>query len=255
MLDDAELYERLHTGTPGDLELYVRACSGAARVLELGSGAGRVATCLARNLPEISVTGLELDPALLARAQTAIEALPAETRARVQMVQGDMRKFRFSEPFDRILLPYNGLYCLGGATAALACFRACADQLTPEGELWLDVYSVDAFHAEAPSGDEAPEDDDEPVARIEIDGQLLDVLERSSWLRDQQELRVTYEVRGSRNQIIGRQQLTHHYLTSPEVFELLDTAGFEVAAAWGDFEGAPFDEDTDHLIVVAEPKR
>ena len=43
---DAELYELLHSGTPGDLAFYRKWCRGADNVLELGCGYGRVLCAL-----------------------------------------------------------------------------------------------------------------------------------------------------------------------------------------------------------------
>src|SRR5580698_5757926 len=64
---EAELYALTHRGTAGDAAFYVRTCSDADRVLELGSGYGRLIAKLAR--PGRLVTGLEVDAALLSLAR------------------------------------------------------------------------------------------------------------------------------------------------------------------------------------------
>ncbi|MEZ4265484.1 MAG: class I SAM-dependent methyltransferase [Myxococcota bacterium] len=62
----ARVYDLLHRGTPGDIAFYRHVCAGAASVLELGCGSGRVLVELAR--AGLTMTGLDHDPAKLARA-------------------------------------------------------------------------------------------------------------------------------------------------------------------------------------------
>jgi SAM-dependent methyltransferase len=54
----ARLYALVHRGNAGDVDFYVRACAGAARVLELGCGTGRVLRAVAEVAGH--VTGLDL---------------------------------------------------------------------------------------------------------------------------------------------------------------------------------------------------
>lgn len=248
-IDQAELYALLHTGNPGDVEHYREVCRDAASVLELGSGSGRIALELAALGRR--VTGLELDARKIALArERAARELPPEERSRLRFVQGDMRDFDLGERFDRVLLPYNGLYCLGGVRGALHCLEAVARHLEPDGELWLDAYAVDAFHAEAPEGDD-PSEGDEPVAEIELAGQRLWAFESTRWDRGEQVLDVTYSLKNAAGELIGEPHVLHHYLLETEVVLLLDEAGFEVTSLRGGFSGEPFDDDAGTLVIGA----
>ncbi len=251
--DEAELYSLLHAGNPGDIEHYARVCAGAERVLELGSGAGRIALHLASLGHQ--VTGLELDDGLLERSRAAASRLPPQERERIELVKGDMRAFSLERRFDRVLIPYNGLYCLGGVSGALRCFETARAHLAPGGQLWLDVYSADAFHAEAPEDDalEPAPDDDDPVAELTWGGQRLAAWEHSTWHRDSQRLDVRYELRTEDGRLIAEPRLQHHYLLATEVVLLLDEAGFEITNAGGGFSGEPFDDDAAFLVLCARP--
>ncbi len=251
-VDEAELYSLLHTGNPGDVEHYERVCAGADRVLELGSGGGRIAFHLAARGHH--VTGLELDEGLLARSRAAALRLPAKERERIELTRGDMRDFSLGRVFDRILIPYNGLYCLGGVPGALRCLEAARTHLTAQGELWLDVYSADAFHAEAPEDDAlGPDEDDAPVAELVLDGNRLRAWERSTWRRDEQCLDVRYELRNEAGELVASPSLQHHYLLAAEVVLLLDEAGFEITNVGGGFSGEPFDDDSEFFVLGARP--
>ena len=218
----AALYAAVHTGTPGDTELYAEVCRGARSVLELGCGAGRLLPVLAG--ADREVTGLELDAPLLALATDAVEAWGLGER--VHLVHGDMRTAALGHRFDRIVLPFNGLWCLAGRDAMVQALSNTARHLAPDGRLVLDVYRTDEFHHESTPNDVA-EDDLHPIARVPVDGTDWEVWERSRWDPAAQIIDATYEHRaddGRRTKITIR----HHYLLEAQLPALVEAAGLEL---------------------------
>lgn len=261
----AELYAALHSGNPGDVAHYVQVCRGAHDVLELGAGNGRIARALAEH--GLDVTGVEIDAEMLELAQSAAGDGPPDFRRRLHWLRGDMRNLQLQRSFDRVLLPYNGLYCLGGQEGALACFEAVARHLTPDGELWLDVYEVDAFHAEATPDDEsehtrevgserapAEDPDDEPVAELDLGGRLLVVFEDTRWSRSCQKLEVTYRFY-DRDEEVARQSIDHHYLLARQILELMEQAGLEVFHSASAFVDDDPDPENELLVLGARRRR
>src|SRR6188768_1681102 len=118
---DAELYGLVHRGTPGDLAFYARVCAGARAVLELGCGYGRLLPALAGVVH--SYVGLDCDAGLLRLARRERAAL--------------------HEPFDRILIPHSGVFCLQSDADVLDCLRCVRAHLRDDGELVLDSYAAD----------------------------------------------------------------------------------------------------------------
>ncbi len=102
-----------------------------------------------------------------------------------------MRNFTLPEPVERVLLPYNALYCLLTKRDALACFRAARRALVPGGVLALDVWNAAPFHASAAMRGQV--DDPEPIVSVRHAGQTWDVFERSRARRAQQRLDVDYD--------------------------------------------------------------
>ena len=186
---EADLYALTHRGTPGDIAFYTRVCAGAESVLELGVGYGRLASRLAQ--PRRTVTGLDLDPELLARANRGMQKLPLGKRRAIRLVRGDMRRFELDRRFDCVLLPYNGLYCLLTKRDALACFRAARAALEPGGTFVFDVWNAEEFHRAAAFA--ASADDATPIVTLRHAGRTWDVFERSSVRRVAQRLDVTYD--------------------------------------------------------------
>src|SRR5690606_6471542 len=112
-MQQAELYALLHQGTPGEVEFYRGVCAHVAEVLELGVGAGRIAGALARD--GVRVVGVEQDAAMIAIGRAE------NPKAKIEWVTADMRSLNLGRRFERVLLPYNGLYTLASDADVVAC--------------------------------------------------------------------------------------------------------------------------------------
>ncbi|NVB42899.1 class I SAM-dependent methyltransferase [Pseudenhygromyxa sp. WMMC2535] len=250
----AHLYVALHSGNPGDVDFYRQRCAGAASVLELGCGDARVLAALAE--PDRELVGVDLDDGLLALARARLQALPPAQAERAELVRADMgAELELGRRFDRVIIPFGGLYCLLEPAAVDVLLANVARHLGPQGRLILDVWAADGFHAEA-----EPEDLDpgwlEHVGAVEVDegeeeSVRYEILERSSWDKAQQRLDVTYlhVPVGGEEAIEG--ELPQRYLLSEQLGEALSRAGLELESLLGDFEGAAYDEASKLMIVVA----
>ncbi|MEI9940832.1 MAG: methyltransferase domain-containing protein [Pseudomonadota bacterium] len=242
----AELYALTHRGNPGDIAFYSDVCRGAKRVLELGSGSGRLLTALASAKREL--VGLELDPKLLALAKRKVFALPPAKRKSVRVLQADMCDFALPQRFERVLLPYNALYCLLGKRAALACFRAARRALEPGGTLALDVWNAGPFQR-SPARTGA--DDPAPIVSLRHAGRTWDVFERSRVRRTQQRLDVNYTYVPREGGSSYEIPIAQRYFLPLEIGQLLERSGFAVEARYGDFSCRRFNAHSPQLIVLA----
>ncbi len=245
-LSKSEFYRKLHTGNSGDADFYQRVTKGAARILELGCGWGRLASALLNEESHYSGVDLNEDFVELARKEYS-------SHPKAQFITGDILDFSFTKylsqsQYDRVILPYNTVYALGGKKNVLRCFTHAANLLAPQGELWFDVYPVDEMQRALDCGEEAPEDDGEPVAEWN-DGTLI--YERSEIDHKNQEVSVTYEARNTRNQKTGRLPMKHNYLLTEELLQLIEKVNLKPLGQWGSFAGAPLDEDTEQVIFGA----
>jgi SAM-dependent methyltransferase len=233
----ADLYLAVHRGTPGDIWFYRRVCSGADSVLELGCGAGRIATAIAAD--GLHVVGVENNPELLDRAPPS--------GAELQL--GDMRTVSVGETFDRVLIPYNGVYCLLEEEDAVQCFEHVRAHLREGGLMVFDAYAADEFHQAA--GEQPEWDEPELVMSIQLQGRSWDVYEHS-WLdREWQRIDAVYDHVPREGGDTVRGVIAQRYLLSTQVQGLLERAGLELVALLGDFDEEAFGEDSDRLIAVA----
>lgn len=247
---EAELYALIHRGNPGDMEFYGRACRKAPSVLELGTGYGRLLPVLSQAARE--VVGIELERALLAAARRRLRELPAAQRRRVKLHEGDMQAFDLGRRFQRILLPYNGLYCLLGRRRVVQCFRSVRAHLAPGGLFIADVWAADGFHRHA--GSSGYRDDSGPIVSIHRGADVWDVFEQSRLKRRSQRLDVTYTYCSRRRTKRVETRVPQRYLLSGELSELLGRAGLELEAVYGDFKRRPFRVGMEHLIFVAKAR-
>ena len=90
----------------GDVAFFVEMAQAAGGpVLEIGCGTGRVLIPTARAGSEI--VGLDLSPSMLAVCRSNLAQEPAETQARVRLVEGDMRDFDLDQQFALATLPFR----------------------------------------------------------------------------------------------------------------------------------------------------
>lgn len=245
----AALYALTHRGSAGDARFYAETCRGA-RVLELGVGYGRLIPALSRVAS--AVVGLDLDSALLALAREQLRKLSPQCRARVSLVRGDMQRFALRQTFDRVIVPYNALYCLLTRRAALACLRTARAHLQEAGELVLDVWSADAFHRAASAS--GFHDDSGPIVTFRHDGQTWDVYETSSLRRSRHRIDVLYTYISRQRGTCVQIPIHQRYFTTSELFALVERAGFEAIAHYGDFTGARLTRRSEQVVLRARAR-
>lgn len=215
-------------------------------MLELGVGFGRIAGSLVRS--GVSVTGIDNHPGLL---ELAVRGIPQRAlAASFQALLADMRNFELRARFDRIVIPYSGLFCLLDSASVQACLRRCREHLAPDGRLLFDVYEADSFH-EAYEPEAFDESEREHVVDVTDGAVRLRVFEISSWDKPAQRLDMIYEYVDQQGQLIHSSLVRHRYWLLAEFAPILAEAGFELEFVHGGFEGEPAGPDAEVIAVEA----
>ena len=242
---DAWLYGLIHRGNAGDVAHYRRACRGAGSVLELGCGDARVLVALACD--GLEAWGLELDDGRVRAAEARLGAAVPPSRARV--MAGDMRDFDLDRRFERVLIPYSGLWALGGLDGVRRCLRCTRAHLAPAGTMHLDVWNV--ARAEVP---EAVDKDVAPrrLTTIEADGVRVDVFEDDLWdpATQRVDARYRFVVGSGRNRTTHERMLSHHYLFADQLDGVLADCGLAVLERAGGFHGERFSPNSPVLVLT-----
>lgn len=239
----AEFYDALHRGSPGDLEYYKGSCALASSLLELGCGSGRVLAAL--SAPDRECTGIDIHPGLLELARNKFAKTP-NTRVLAQ----NMLELSLDTSFDRILLPFCGVYCIETLPDLDRLFIGVAKHLNPDGIFILDTYNAELFHLD----EDEPDQEQEPHEheRVNVRGVSYRVFEQSRWDRGQQRILVSYlhaatdpnaaRDAGLPDEVVA--ELLHRYWLRDQLDASAKRAGLARCDAFGDFEGSAWSKDS-----------
>ena len=140
---DAALYDYEYRRRRADVTFYRELARrrGAARILELGAGTGRITVPLARD--GRYVVALDQSAAMLARLGERVARLPPAVAARITPVAGDLRSFAVGGRFPLVIAAFNVLEHLYTRGEVAACLERVAAHLTPDGAFVFDVQLPD----------------------------------------------------------------------------------------------------------------
>lgn len=142
---DPDLYEMKLGPGPRVAALYVPlAVEGGGPVLELGCGTGDVLLPIAR--AGVACWGIDMSPAMLARAGTRVAAEEASVGARAHLAEGDMTDFTLPERFRQVFFTNDVIGHLLTNDALIAAFGCAARHLRPGGRLLCDVTAVEVAY-------------------------------------------------------------------------------------------------------------
>ena len=237
----------------GDVEWYLRkAIEADGPVLELGAGTGRVTVALAR--AGVTVHALDANPGMLDVLRRKLAELPADVRRHVTVVHADMQTFQLPERFALVIAPFRAILHNLTDDDQLACLRRVHAHLLEGGQFAFNVFHPSLEIMARHVG---------PLAGI---WRWVGTFERpdGGWV-----------VRSEANRFdtVGRRIHSQHrfeefgadgvlerttlhrlelaYLYPPDLRRLLEQAGFSAVTISGGFAGAPFQSDTDELVVEA----
>lgn len=209
-------------------------------ILELGVGSGRVAIPLAKDGHE--VVGLDRSRAMLARAAEKAK----KARAKLTLVEGDMRTFSLERTFALVAIPFNTFLMLS-PDDRWACLARCREHLGPTGRLAIDVFQPDPNVISGMDG--AVRED---WRRRDPDtGRMVTKFSSTRGNVDEVTFRWWYEE--ERDGVVHRisRDATLHYLYRREAELLFPAAGFDLDYLHGDYDGSAATSDSKKLLIVA----
>lgn len=217
-------------------------------VLEAMCGTGRVALPLAA--AGLDVTGVDIAPAMIARAQASAAAQGVQA----SFVVGDIRTLELKRSFGFALIAMNSLMHLETTADQLAALERLAAHLRPNGMLAIDLFNPD------------------PLAMAQHDGVM--VLDKLFQVPETGHTVQKYVVRSAD---LAAQHLavtfcydeiaadgTVRRLALPfgmrwvyrfELEHLLARAGFTLEAVYGSYDLDDYDNGADRILAMARRNR
>ena len=200
-------------------------------VLDLCCGYGRHSIELVER--GFDVTGVDLTEHYLEYAKERVD----EEGLDVEFVHDDMREFKRDEEFDVVLNIFTSFGFFEDESENMKVLENVYESLKPDGKFVLDVMGK------------------EIIARIfkekdwheTEDGFVL--MERSverdwTWLSNRR-IKIT-------DGDIEEVEFSHWLYTSKELKDMLENVGFESVKSYGSYDGKPYDENAERLIVIGE---
>ncbi len=111
-------------------ELVAHFPAGTAQVCDLGCGTGATAIAEARACPAAQVVGVDISPAMIARAERAVAACPTDVRDRISVHVGDATRLPFADGRFDVVTGHSFLYLVPQRASVL---REVARVLRPGG--------------------------------------------------------------------------------------------------------------------------
>lgn len=239
----APYYDAIHAELTADVPFVCRwAQQHGAALLDLGCGAGRLLVPLAE--AGLTVIGVDNEPVMLARARAAVAQ--AGLGERVHLEMADLTALALPDvQCDLALFSHNTLNHFAAAELE-AALRATRRHVRPGGHLLIDIANPLALA----DLDDAPDWEEE--RRFPDPATGLPVIQFSRFFHDReaQQLRVewAFETADGRRETA---ETLYHYEFPHLLVERLQAAGWQPQEWWGDYDGSPYDEDAERLIVSA----
>ncbi len=216
-------------------------------ILELGCGTGRVLLPLAA--AGRIVTGVDISPALL---QVASEKLQGESYAsRVTLHEADLRTFDLpTKTFTFAFCTSNTLMHLTTPADQLAVLRNVHRHLRPSGLLFIDLFNPDIARLLDVNGvQELADQWEDKTTGAQIYKWSVRTIDLADQLQDT--LFIYEEILPDGAVRRTACPFTLRFLWRNEAELMLQAAGFTVETVWGDFEGSPYGNGSEHLILLA----
>lgn len=216
-------------------------------ILELGCGTGRVLLPLAA--AGRTVTGIDISPALLAVTRRKMEG--SKSAARITLVEADLRTFDLpNKNFSFAFCTSNTLMHLNTQAEQLAVLRNAHRHLRTGGLLFIDLFNPDIGHLLEINGvQELADQWADQATGVQVYKWSVRTVDVAEQLQD---TLFIYEEIFPDGQVRRTPcPFTLRFLWRSEAELLLQMAGFTVEAIWGDFDGTPYGNFSDHLILLA----
>jgi hypothetical protein len=161
-----------------------------------------------------------------------------------------MTDFTLDQKVALAIIPYNTLLYLEPAKMELV-FRSIGRHMEDNGRLFIDLVNPQLAA-------QTPDDHALTLERVMVDPETGETIVQmaSSWADQLSHiLHITwlYDVSPTEGGPVQRTiaQADYHYIYPHEIELLLRAAGFRLAGIYGGYDGRPFDEQSERLLIMA----
>ena len=223
----ADDYDQWTAGLTADIDFYVElALESDGPIVELAIGSGRVAVpiALATGRP---VIGVDTSPLMLDAARRRAD----EAGVELVLHLGDMAELQLDEPAALIICPFRALLHVPTWAARRRVFERVAASLRPGGRFAWNAFAFDHHFAARADGVRVVEGAFAHTDHFAVGDNRVDIV------------------------LDGGATSSLWWATKNEWLGLIDVAGLEIEALYGDFERTALDDNSgEYVFVVRHPE-
>jgi len=224
-----------------DLPFYLSlAQEVSGSVLELGCGTGRITIPLAQK--GIEITGLDIVPGMLSRAQEKSGDLP------IQWIEADIRDFHLGKLFDLIYTTGSVFQHLIERTEQEMMLACVKEHLSPDG-----LFAIDLLFPSRSSMEDSEEQDwyvyeNEEGKKVKVTG--TDKYDPTKQIKHETAYRRWQD--GEGREIIKRARFALRVIFPQEMKALLHYNGFSITHCYGSWDRSPLTAESQNMIYLCK---
>ena len=226
------------------MEFYKNIIPPQSKVLELGSGTGRLAMPLIRE--NIDYHGLDISKELCDFSKKILNQIDSKER----IYNEDMRDFHLENKFDYIFIAFNSFLHILTDEDAIKVFSCIKEHLKDNGKFVLDILVPDPdFLYREEKYRELPVMD----FKDSKTGELIEIFETCKYDVDTEVCDLSWEYRYKENPSYNKvfdYQMRMYYPDT--INRLLIDAGLDIEDRFGDYECSRFNESSQLQIYVCK---
>lgn len=251
-------YDLEHLGDEEDVRFYVELAKSLRpkSVLELACGTGRITLPLAEQgvRSGFSIVGLDSETTMLKQARDKARQISAAARKRIELVQGDMRKWRRREPFQLIIVPCASITHLLELEDQLAVWRRAFENLRPGGRFVVET-TMPNFSAYADSFANPPRTVVEIDRDVTVSARKIRLIRSRTvtYVPNEQraKIRFIYDKYKGKNRVESYIDDFESHVYFPRELRLLFLhTGFEIEDVFGDYDRQALQASSGQMIMI-----
>ncbi|MBY8985697.1 MAG: class I SAM-dependent methyltransferase [Candidatus Lokiarchaeota archaeon] len=224
-----------------DLNFYLEIAKlYGGKILELGSGTGRLTIPIAR--AGFSISGLELEVRLIEQAKNKTK----NEELNIPWIKGDMTNFKLEKSFDLIFIAFNTFSHLLTRVDIENCLKSVKNHLSKEG-----VFIIDTFNPFLRTLIKDPSEIRPYTSFSDPDSvKICDVFESNSYEISTQINHLKYKFKIGINEFL---RFAHCRMVFPqELDSLMHYNGFKILYKYGTHAKHPFGNDSYAQIIICQ---
>ena len=237
----AELYDEVYSFVDYDIAFYVQKHKElGGKVLEIGCGTGRV------TIPMLAagadITAIDYSQKMLERLESKVGNIDTP----MEIILQDVRSLSLKKKYNLIIFPYRGFQSLLSIEDQINALTSIRKHLEVNGSLIIDLF--------VPTRDLFDQNSDifYHLRDFENDsGRIKSLHHRSRFDHHNQLIHTQLSISESKDEQITSKRyadFTLRYLYPDEARYLFEFCGFKIQEISGDYDGAPYDRDSDETI-------